>query len=124
MTWFDAATNVAAWLIWLSLAVCYWSLWQTRRLQRKLQAERAEVITELEKAAAEWTEGVELHQQAHELANLLAELCVQGCGRDTVPVWRAWADTMGTLKVQIRGQRGTWVREIGEHAGEGLDRSA
>lgn len=105
-----------------AIMVNFLNLRRVRRLRNQLEAERAEVIGQLQRAAAEWTEAVEVHKHADELATLLGELCVHACGRDTAPVWRAWALTMGSLKVQVQGERGTWVVDISERSDE-LSRS-
>lgn len=118
----ETVYRIGAVAMWATAAMNFWLLWRNSRLQRRLAAERAETLNQLQRAAAEWSEGVELHRHAEELATLLGELCVHACGQDTAPVWRAWASTMGSLKVQVQGQRGTWVVDISERSDE-LSRS-
>lgn len=122
MTWFEVLNYVAKMAVWPSLAVCYWCIWRNFRLRRQLQADRAKTLADLDRARTAWLEASEVRRNCHKLEGLLAELCVDACGRDTVPVWRAWASTMGSLKVQVQGQRGTWVVDIGESSDE-LSRS-
>jgi hypothetical protein len=54
---------------------------------------------------------VEYEQHAMMLDDTLQRLCLAACRDQTNSVWSAWAQTMGTIKVQIMGQRTPWDAE-------------
>jgi hypothetical protein len=49
-----------------------------------------------------------LHERAIVLDSLLMRLCVDACQRDSAPVWKAWAQTMGTIEVAVSARRKEW----------------
>ena len=90
------------WIEWGAIAIyamaigCNFVLMaRNRRLQRKLDADRAEALAE--------------RDQAIVLNALLARLCIESCQRDMLPVWKAWTRTMGSISVAVSAQ--TWDGE-------------
>jgi hypothetical protein len=78
----------------VNLAVIAWNfvlIRRNRRLQRDLESDRAEVLAEFDHVRL--------------LDRVLTGLCISACHRDNVPVWKAWGQTMGTLKVEISAVR-------------------
>lgn len=90
-----------AWAYWTSLAVIAvnfglvgansLNLLRIKRLQRSLDQDRAEVLSGID--------------QCRELDRLLKRICIAAFQRDHVPVWRAWAETMGSISVEISAVR-------------------
>lgn len=99
------------WIAWAAItgnaAIIGWNfelIARNRRLQRLLDADRREALAEREQVTL--------------LNALLMRLCVGACQRQMVPVWKAWAQTMGSISVKVRAE--SWDGEPPEQNG-GVD---
>ncbi len=55
------------------------------------------------------------------LDRLLSRLCLEVCQNQHLPVWRAWAGTMGDITIEVTGKRYHWSstsRKGNDHASE------
>jgi len=95
------------WVLWVSLAVNIAST--VFSVRNGLRLRRA--VREAANYGAYLCLGL---QRIAMLDNLLMSICCNAAGRDTGPIWQAWAETMGCIQLSIRGTfRGrAWGAEL------------
>ena len=83
-------------VLWVLICINAWRLWRGRGDHRKTIERLQWLADEVERIAL--------------LDCLLMQLCGKAAADDTASVWRAWAQTMGSLRVSVAGSfRGrTW----------------
>ncbi len=55
---------------------------------------------------------IRIIRQARQADRLLQYLCIQAFGMQSAPIWRAWSETMGDIKVEVNVGRYRWDIDV------------